>query len=623
MSNIHILDENTANKIAAGEVVDRPSSVIKELVENAVDAQSTKIEVEIMAGGTSFMRVTDNGAGMSREDAELAVMRHATSKLRAVNDLLSINTLGFRGEALPTIAAVARFTLLTRQADSDLATCLKIEGGKTIDIQEAGAAPGTTILVEDLFFNTPARKKFLKTPASEGSHINDVIIKQAIANPQIAFKFINNNKLVIATPGSGSLFDVLKSIYGVKVGNELLELDFADDDISITGFLSKPTVLRSSRQWQAYIVNDRIIASRSIAKAIDNAYHSMLPKSGYPLAVLDIKVPPPTIDVNVHPQKSEIKFEDEGRIFKAVYKTVIDAVRAPEQPEQIAATVPSPERHYTPVQFELSENHAAMLPKQQLQNNLTGSNTANFRTAKAEFRYEPARPRADAVDFDTARQIIAEEQPRPSVVREPSLAEVRQPQAENIVYKDTLQPLGQIDLCYIVASDGKGLYIIDQHAAHERILYDKFAAQTDKIPSQQLLVHAFIDFSAAECHLIEANKNIFERLGFSMELSGPQTMRLQEIPSDIPGSEAESILRDILEMLQNFQETRPQEIRHACLATTACRAAIKAGDLLNVRQMQILLDELTNTEMPYTCPHGRPTIIKFSGDELAKMFKRT
>jgi DNA mismatch repair protein MutL len=611
MSKIHLLDESTANKIAAGEVVDRPSSVIKELIENAIDAASSKIEIEIMAGGTSFMRVTDNGSGMSREDAEISIMRHATSKITKVEDLMAINTLGFRGEALPTIAAVSKFSLTTRKQDEELATLLEVEGGKVCDVREAGAATGTTVKVEDLFFNTPARKKFLKTPVSEGSHINDIIVKQAIANPDIAFKFINNNKLAIATPGTGKLFDTLKSIYGAKVSKELLELSFKDDDIEITGFLSKPTIIRSSRQWQAYIVNNRIISSRSIAKAIDNAYHSMLPKSGYPLAVLKITLPPNSVDVNVHPQKSEIKFSDEGRLFKAVYKSVVDAIRTPDGLEEIAAPVQNIERHYEPMSFSMTGGAPAISPKFQMQNRLP------------EFSYEIPKT-GSTHTFSEARQLMGGEKELPPQdfyrLPESKPSFVRESPA---VYGGALQPLGQVDLCYIVASDGKGLYIVDQHAAHERILYDRFAAMTDKIPSQQLLVHEFLDFSAAECQLIQENQELWQKLGFSMEQSGPKSMRLKEIPTDIPETEAENIIREILAMLQSYKTTTPQEIRHACLATTACRAAIKAGDLLNIRQMQIVLDELSNTENPYTCPHGRPTIIKFAEDELAKMFKRT
>jgi len=303
MNIIKILDENTANKIAAGEVVDRPSSVIKELVENAIDAGSTKIEIEIMAGGISFMRVTDNGCGMSKADLKLSVQRHATSKLRTAADLNNIETLGFRGEALATIAAVSKFSILSRQAEADFASIIEISGGTITDFSEAGGNIGTTVKVEDLFYNTPARKKFLKTPSSEGSNINEIVVKLAISHPQIAIRFINNNKLVIATPGQGNLFETIKNIYGSKVSAELLEVNAKTEEFSIKGFLSKPTVLRSSRQWQTFIVNNRVINSRSIAKAIDNAYHSLLPKSGYPLAVLAITIPNIDIDVNVHPQK--------------------------------------------------------------------------------------------------------------------------------------------------------------------------------------------------------------------------------------------------------------------------------------------------------------------------------
>ena len=611
-SIISVLDETTANKIAAGEVVDRPSSVIKELIENAIDAGSTKIEVEIMAGGTSFMRVTDNGSGMSYEDAKLAILRHATSKIRSASDLTSIHTLGFRGEALPTIASVSKFSLTTRLKVSEFATLVEIHGGKMVDTREAGGNIGTTIKVEDLFFNTPARKKFLKTPNSEGSHINEIIVKLAISNPGIAFKFINNNKLVLSTPGNGKLFDTLKNIYGTKVSDELLPLDFADEGIAITGFLSKPTIIRSSRQWQTFIVNGRIISSRSIAKAIDNAYHSLLPKSGYPLVVLNIAVPQQSIDVNVHPQKSEMKFEDEGRLFKAVYKTILDAIRTPDQLDNIAAPVKNLERHYTPMSFPMSHT-----PTQQ---QYIPSASPTFAVRENAVTFAEAQTMR-------ANEVYLPEQSANGVVVTQSEVTLAQQQGQTVestlVYEGVLMPMGQVDKCYIVASDGKGLYIVDQHAAHERILYDRFAKMTEEIPSQQLLVHLFLDFDEKECNLIVDNQALFHSLGFAMEASGPATMRLKEVPADIPVGETEAVVREILEALQNLHQPTAQEIRHACLAITACRAAIKAGDLLNIRQMQILLDELTNTTLPYTCPHGRPSIIKFDSGELAKMFKRT
>ena len=320
MTRIHVLDDTTINKIAAGEVVERPASVVKELVENAIDAGATAIEIEIMGGGTSFIRVTDNGRGMERSDAETAILRHATSKISNVADLQTVGTLGFRGEALPTIASVSRFSLITRTADADLGTRVEILGGKTTEIEDAGCDVGTTVRVEDLFFNTPARKKFLKMDRTEAGKISDYVIMLALSRPDIAFRFVNNNRLTLMTAGDDSLRRAIESIYGGDAAGALIPLDFTDEagDIRITGYISKPSMIRSSRAWQTYIVNGRTIQNRAIAKAIDNVYRALVPKMGFPLAVLRIEVPQRTIDVNVHPQKTEMKFEDEGRIFKAV-----------------------------------------------------------------------------------------------------------------------------------------------------------------------------------------------------------------------------------------------------------------------------------------------------------------
>jgi DNA mismatch repair protein MutL len=630
MSIVHVLDENTINKIAAGEVVERPASVVKELIENAIDAGAAKIEIEIMAGGTSFIRVTDNGSGMSIEDAKLAILRHATSKINAVSDLNTISTLGFRGEALPTISSVSRFSLITRQAGSELGTLIDIVGGKITDLRETGCNIGTTVKVEDLFFNTPARKKFLKTTHTEGSKINDFIIKLALSNPSVAFKFINNNKMAISTPGNDSLYDAIQSIYGSEVGDALLGLSFTDTDMQITGFITKPSMIKSSRTWQTYIVNGRILSNRAIARAIDNAYQSLLPKAGHPLAVLDIKLPQNSIDVNVHPQKSEMKFEDEGRLFKAVYKSVIDAIRpAGQQLGDVAATVQNVERHYTmPMQFipataapPLNSERPSFSREDTAQYAAPGSTEPPFALDKKEFS---SIARQSNVTFSEAQAILHKEiVPLPNEATRANDMMGACESSSLPIYEGTLMPIGQVADCYIVAHDAKGLYIVDQHAAHERILYDRFAGMADAIPSQQLLVHDFLDFDKKETKLIEENQLLFKSLGFDMESSGPQQFRLKEVPADIPVSEASLIICEILESLQNMHNLTAKEIRHACLATTACRAAIKAGDTLNIRQMQIILDELANTSLPYTCPHGRPTILKFSTDELAKMFKRT
>lgn len=592
MSFVHVLDDNTINKIAAGEVVERPASVIKELVENAIDAKADRIEVEIMAGGTSFMRVSDNGIGMSREDAEKAILRHATSKIVQVDDLQAIATLGFRGEALPSIASVSRFNLQTRQAGAELGTEIKITGGKTTEIGAAGCNLGTTIRVEDLFFNTPARKKFLKTNNTESGRINEFIIKLAISHPEIAFKLMNNNKSSLATPGRGDLKETLQSLYGASVGQSLLPLEFEDEDIKLWGFVSKPSAIRSSRSWQTFIVNGRIIASRAIAKAIDNAYHALIPKSGYPLIALNIEVPQHTIDVNVHPQKTEMKFEDEGRIFKAVYKAVLDAVRPKGQVGQLG-------------QLAAQADHVQQHVEKGLQELNFGQSVMNF----------PLREEKPAMTWQEGTIALAQDKSVKSVQSVVD-EEEKLPTAGMI-------PIGQVDDTYIIAQDGDSLYIVDQHAAHERVLFDRFSAQAEHIPSQQLLVHLILDFSTHESQIIEENLELLAGLGFGLEPSGPNQFRLMEVPADVPSSQAEEFIREVLASMEELHRPTAAELRQAVLATTACKAAIKAGFKLNYRQMEILLQELNDTAMPYTCPHGRPTIIKFSSDELAKMFKRT
>ena len=658
MSFVHVLDDNTINKIAAGEVVERPASVVKELVENAIDARADRIEVEIAAGGTAFMRVSDNGIGMSREDAEKAILRHATSKIAQVDDLQSIATLGFRGEALPSIASVSRFTLQTRQAGAELGTEVRIVGGKNTEIGDAGCNLGTTIRVEDLFFNTPARKKFLKTNNTESGKINDFIIKLAISHPEISFKLINNNKSSIATPGRGDLKETLQSLYGASVGQALLPLEFQDDDIKLWGVVSKPSAIRSSRSWQTFIVNGRVIASRAISKAIDNAYHALIPKSGYPLIALNIEVPQHTIDVNVHPQKIEMKFEDESRIFKAVYKAVLDAVRPKAETGrlgQLAAQADHVQQHVAKGLQELNfGQHAA--PNV----HVPPVNSA-AKAKEAQGHGEYPKSNADGYAKDMYGSLLAGKAERPAMTWHEgaaALAVDRSGQTENAslnterlfgnmdVGMDSQQeqaatgmdsprsieaesptagmiPIGQVDDTYIIAQDADSLYIVDQHAAHERVLFDRFSMQVEKIPTQQLLVHLILDFSAHESQIIEENLELLSGLGFGLEPSGPNQFRLMEVPADVPSSQAEDFIREVLASMEELHKPTAAELRQAALATTACKAAIKAGFKLNYRQMEILLRELNDTAMPYTCPHGRPTIIKFSSDELAKMFKRT
>lgn len=616
MSIIHLLDDDTVNKIAAGEVVERPASVVKELIENAVDAGATVIETEVMAGGTSLMRVTDNGCGMNREDAELAVKRHATSKIENGEDILTVPTLGFRGEALPTIAAVSRFSMVTRRKEDELGVSVRIIGGKKPEIAEAGASPGTTVKVEDLFFNTPARKKFMKTTHTEGMKVNDCVVKAALAEPGVSFRLINNNKVSVKTPGTGSLRDAIIAIYGGAVGESLLPLSFKDEDVKITGFLTKPSMLRSSRAWQTFIVNGRVVENKAMARAVDNAYHSLLPKAGYPLAVLVVEVPARSVDVNVHPRKAEIKFEDEGRIFKAVYKAVVDAVRPEGQSlEQVAAVARVPERRdgvpapsFSVASFAPSaEQETSALPRPFVP-------TVPFADRKGTANFAEVQKELMAEKNSASRVSYEQQQLEPLVADAPETKDDA-PLA--------MVPIGQVALCFIIAQDGDTLYIIDQHAAHERVLYDRFSALADDMPSQQLLVHLLLDFSTQESELLERQQELLSKLGFDLAKSGENQFRLCSVPADIPMDMAETTLRKILGWLMEMHAPTAAEIRHACLAMTACKAAIKRGDELNLRQMQLLLEALSETARPYTCPHGRPTILRFTGTELAKMFKRT
>ena len=623
MTQIHVLDDTTINKIAAGEVVERPASVVKELVENAMDAGATAVEIEIVGGGVSFIRVTDNGRGMTRTDAQTAILRHATSKITSVSDLQTVATLGFRGEALPTIASVSRFSLLTRKESDDLGTRVDILGGKPPEIEEAGCEIGTTVRVEELFFNTPARKKFLKTNTTEAGRISDYVIRLALSRPDIAFRFINNNRLTILTAGDDSLRHAIESIYGGDVAGALIPLDFNDSDaeIRITGYISKPSVVRSSRAWQTYIVNGRTIQNRAIAKAIDNVYRALVPKMGFPLAVLCIEVPQRTIDVNVHPQKIEMKFEDEGRIFKAVYKSVLDAIRSVTgESAAIAASVEKPKFHCEAVPLNVGTPVS--------EGPYTARTPTSANTHTNNYVLPPVRPQTvhEAVRWSGQRVDLRAVQDRVAAARSEertALAAAASAQEEGIEMERNLLPIGQVDLTYIIAQSAQSLYIVDQHAAHERILFDRFSAQADGIPSQQMLVHAILSFDAREAQYIDENAELFDRLGFHLESAGERTYRLTEVPADIPTDEAEDIIREILISLGDLHAATPANLRQAGIATMACRAAIKAGEELNVRQMEILLEELRATPFPFTCPHGRPTILRFGTYDLAKMFKRT
>lgn len=667
---VRLLDTNTANQIAAGEVVEKPASVVKELVENALDAGADKIEVTIFAGGTEYIRVTDNGCGMSEADAKIAVLRHATSKLTKAEDLLSLNTLGFRGEALPSIASVSNFTLLTRPESEEFATSVHIDGGENTEITASGGSTGTTVIVENLFFNVPARRKFLKTVSTEGRYISELLTRLALSRPDVRFKLVNNDKEVLSTPGDGDLEHAIKALYGKNVAENLLEVSLNDPKVRVSGFIGKPTLLKGTRQWQTFFVNGRCIGSKMLSKAMDHAYQSQIPKSGFPFAVINITVDTASVDVNVHPQKSEIKFSDDSLIYKAMYKALTDALTKPmsaqktqvtllpdselnvfvkPQPQAVSAPVtpaPQPKPAYQPSQpvFKSGAEQIFKTPERKEEQPAPASESLLVHEQPAPIvKKEQGEQQAMWQPFDDFAQTAAtvsysKGYQEPVLKVHEARSEFAKPQPaeaapaadrETIAFTDTdsgmdtIWPIGQVDKTFIIAQSETTLYLIDQHAAHERILYDKLVASHEQIPSQQLLMPLYVDMAADDIALIEEHRDEFLALGVDAASAGESLLRVSSLPADIKADAAEDFINAISKMLREMRNVNGSDLRQEVLHMTACKAAIKAGQLLNMRQMRQLIIDLCNTTHPFTCPHGRPCMIEIDSNQLYKMFKRT
>ena len=676
MATIHVLDETTINKIAAGEVVERPASVIKELIENSIDASATNIEVEIGDGGVAYMRITDNGIGMTEEDARLAILRHATSKIQQVEDLFDIASLGFRGEALASIASVSHFSLTTRKADSDLGTRITVDGGTFTDCIPYGAAPGTTIEIRDLFYNTPARRKFLKSERTESSKIQDIVGKLALSNPHISFKLIVDDRVAIITPGNGNIGDTVAALYGYKTKDDIFTVAYESDSIYIDGVVSKPTLLKSTRIWQTIIVNNRVISDKTIMKAIDNAYHALLPKNGHPLVVLNITVPAGMVDINVHPRKSEVKFSDDKIIFKAVYHGILNALNNPlhERYERESSAYmgiseslskDSSNTHNTAInQGDENTNmshgnstydsyrtppvvHDDMQSAEHIATAVDydkvfgGRRTKGYEVMRGETTqfvenlkakgYTPPAPKAtyeQSSFIDESFDAVPKEftsYTKEDIERFKSLSQdIReQDSEERTIQNSGFLPMGQVASCYILAKKGDDLYIIDQHAAHERVRYDKLCKSSESIPMQSILVPQYSEATDDEMNLVEEERETLLDLGFDVELGGPTKIKLVGAPVDLVESKAFEILKYVFSYLHEYQQPTKAQLRHEMLAYASCRGAIKAGHNLNMYQMTTLIEDLFSTEKPYVCPHGRPTIIKFTPDELGKLFLRS
>ena len=620
MSKIRVLADHVANQIAAGEVVERPASVAKELVENSIDAGATRITIEIEAGGRRLLKVSDDGEGMVRDDAVLAFERHATSKIRVTEDLAAIGTLGFRGEALASIASVARVELTTCTEDAKAATRVTIDGGRMRDVKDAAHPRGTTIAVRDLFFNIPARRKFLRSEATETYHLTNLVTHYALAHPEIAFTFVNNGREVVRAAPAEDLRERAYQVFGAEFLENLLEVNLGDAQLArVTGYVSAPRDRRTSRDSQYLFVNRRFVRDRMIGRALSEGYRSILPHGVYPAALLFIETPLEEVDVNVHPAKTEVRFRRHAAVADAVREAVRAALAS-------ASYVPQPE---PPTHFAPPE-----IPEPTMTATAAASSIAP--QPRIEFvpppppvpapPRVPVEPTGEEIARDIEVMIQSVSKSVPSAALPPlnsvdKLAREVTPESLNA----NIRPLGQLEESFIIATDDEGLLLIDQHVAHERVLFDKYRALESerRTESQQLLVPETFDLTPAQAAVFDDLAPELEKYGFElMRLSG-RTVAIKAVPADLPASEARNMLFELLETVDAEKKNSAREtLRDEIAASLACHAAIKVNMPLAPEKMRWLIDRLLQTSSPTTCPHGRPVILRLTMRDILKGFHR-
>jgi len=678
VAKITILDEHIANQIAAGEVVERPSSVVKELVENAVDAGASKIEVQVEEGGLELIRVTDNGSGIEPEDCETAFYRHATSKITAGRDLFQIRSLGFRGEALPSIAAVAKVRLVSSSNDSGLGRVIAIEGGTLKENEDTAAPQGTEITVRELFYNTPARLKYMKTIQTELGHVSDVMYRQALAHPEIAFSLKHNGNTLLQTQGGGDLLQVIASIYGINTSKSMIPIAAENLDYRISGFIGLPELTRSNRSAMSTIVNGRFIRNQGLHQAILRAYHTLLPINRYPLVVISLDMHPSLVDVNVHPAKLEVRFSKEAELNAFVEESIravlSEQVLIPQVVKQPLGKSGSGSMIQEQFHFPAARREAAAVwPADAGAGSpagATASPAANaaspavpeagcgagfvappqpggaFAAAGASALREqaPAYGSADAAQARTGAYAAPPEPPRRvpdagrSGVRAPLSAPTGGPAASAVpeaLYGapdhapelpafPELSLIGQHHGTYLIAQNEQGLYLIDQHAAHERVnyeyYYEKFGNPADA--SQELLLPITLEFTPAESEKLKERLTWFERAGVILEHFGGGTFRVVSCPYWFPGGEEAEIVREMAEWVLSERAIDLAKLREKSSILVSCKASIKANQKLTTEEADTLLQRLSACKQPYTCPHGRPIIVSFSNYDLEKLFKR-
>lgn len=628
--SINLLDQNTINKIAAGEVVDRPSSVVKELVENAIDAKATAITVEIKDGGTSLIRITDNGIGIDKDDIKVAFLRHSTSKIKSAADLVSISSLGFRGEALSSISAVSQVELITKTKDSLTGIRYQIDGGAEKAFEEVGAPDGTTFLIRNLFYNTPARRKFLKSPATEAGYISALIENLCLSHPDISIRFINNNQPKLQTAGNGKIKDVIYAIYGREITNNLLEINREFEDFTIKGFVGKPLISRGNRNFENYYINGRYVKSNIIAKAIEDAYAGFIMQHKYPFVALHMDIKPELLDVNVHPSKMELRFSKEQETYNNVKQAVLDALNHKELIPEVSIeapknTTPTP---ITPVDYKAPSYAPRPVPSY---------NFTKPQPKSAPIKEEPAKYIAKPINKPIVNTRMPEpfEAKRSAVYAEAIKKEEPEKLPEQLELfdkkellkeenKKDIKIIGQLFDTYWIIQFENNMYMIDQHAAHEKVLYEEFKKNYDerKISTQQLSPPVIFSLTLEEQNIYKKNASYFSDFGYEIEEFGGDEFAIRGIPADFSESDPKEILIEILDSFtDDFHKATPETIKDR-IATMSCKAAVKGNNKLSYKEAEILINQLMNLENPYNCPHGRPTMITMSKYEIEKKFKR-
>lgn len=634
MRKIAVLSQNTIDKIAAGEVVERPASVVKELVENAIDAGATAITVEIKEGGISFIRVTDNGGGIPKEQVPLAFLRHATSKITQAEDLLQITSLGFRGEALSSISAVSQMEVITKAPEDFMGVRYVIEGGQEKVLEDVGAPNGTTMLVRNLFFNTPARKKFLKTAMTEAGYVSSYMEQLALSHHNISFKYMVNGQLRLHTSGNANLKDVIYGIYGRDITRELLPVQYEVSGLSVSGFIGKPSIARGNRNFENYYINGRYVKSKLLMKAIEEAYKPYMMQHKYPFVCLQYDIHGEDVDVNVHPTKMEVRFQNQSAIYNATYDLITDALAGKEIIPEVSLT-PKPavgekqaqikeEKIPVPEPFEknrIAEEKPVYAP--------VGLRPASAEP-KTESKAEPINVNEPIKPTEPEIQAKPEEQKKEAFPKEKQAVE----KAEQLELFDNRllskearihhRIIGQLfDTYWLVEYDNK-FYIIDQHAAHEKVLYERFLKEFAKkeILSQMISPPSLISLNLQESNLLKANLEIFREFGFEISEFGGKEYSIHAVPANIYGVSVQELFIQILDSLEQEHVSKTPDILAERIATAACKAAVKGNNRLSVKEADALIDELLSLENPYNCPHGRPTIISMTKYELEKKFKR-